>query len=354
MAWPYGMGIAWRVGGPGPIVTVLSNKLEIEHAEEIRAEPTTRSSGGSANGPAAGGLRPGALLRAYVALTKPRVIELLLITTLPVMFLAAKGVPPLGKALATFLFGTLSAGAANAINCYIDRDIDAKMRRTRRRPLARAQVSPRAALTFGIALATLSTAGFLLTVNTLAAALSVTAILYYVFVYSLLLKRRTSQNVVWGGIAGCMPVLIGWVAVTGSLALPPFLLFGVVFLWTPPHTWTLAMRYREDYAAAGVPMLPVVATERRVIVESLVYTWATVLCSLVLWPVAGMSPFYGAVAVLLGAVILAEVHRLLARAGRGATGVELRPMRFFHLSNVYMALLFSAVAVDPFVVTWLN
>jgi protoheme IX farnesyltransferase len=347
-------------------VTVLSNKLEIEHAGEMTAdpvalsatEPTPRPVGDPAAGPpggaAAGGPRFGGLVRAYVALTKPRVIELLLITTLPVMFLAAKGVPPLGKALATLLFGTLSAGAANAINCYIDRDIDAKMRRTRRRPLARAQVSPRSALTFGIVLASLSTVGFLLTVNTLAAALSATAILYYVFVYSLLLKRRTSQNVVWGGIAGCMPVLIGWAAVTGSLALPPFLLFTVVFLWTPPHTWTLAMRYREDYAVAGVPMLPVVASEHRVILESLVYTWATVLCSLALWPVAGMSPFYGAVAVLLGVVILTEVHRLLARAKRGATGVTLRPMRFFHLSNVYMALLFSAVAVDPFVVTWLH
>lgn len=329
-------------------MTVLSNKLGIEHAQEM---PPTAPAEAVTEAP---GRRLGASLRAYVALTKPRVIELLLITTLPVMFLAAKGLPPVGTALATLIFGTLSAGAANAINCYIDRDIDAKMRRTRRRPLARAQVRPGAALIFGITLAVLSTAGFVVTVNALAAALSASAILYYVFVYSLLLKRRTSQNVVWGGIAGCMPVLIGWVAVTGSLALTPFLLFGVVFLWTPPHTWTLAMRYREDYAAAGVPMLPVVAGERRVIVESLVYTWATVLCSLALWPVAGMSVFYGAVAVVLGGVILAEVHRLLNRARAGATGVALRPMRFFHLSNVYVALLFSAVAVDPFVATWLS
>jgi protoheme IX farnesyltransferase len=331
-------------------VTVLSNKLGIEHAQEM--PPTAPAE--AVIEPAAPGRRLGASLRAYVALTKPRVIELLLITTLPVMFLAAKGLPPAGTALATLLFGTLSAGAANAINCFIDRDIDAKMRRTRRRPLARAQVSPAAALTFGITLAAASTAGFAVAVNLFAAALSATAILYYVFVYSLLLKRRTSQNVVWGGVAGCMPVLIGWVAVTGSLALTPFLLFGVVFLWTPPHTWTLAMRYREDYAVAGVPMLPVVAGERRVIVESLAYTWATVLCSLALWPVAGMSVFYGAVAVVLGGVILAEVHRLLSRARSGVTGVALRPMRFFHLSNVYMALLFSAVAVDPFVATWLN
>ena len=288
-----------------------------------------------------------ARVRAYTALTKPRVIELLLITTLPVMFLAAGGLPPLGTVLATLAFGTMSAGSANAINCYIDRDIDAKMRRTRRRPLARAQVTPAAALTFGIVLAVVSTAGFALAVGMLAAALSAAAILYYVFIYSLLLKRRTAQNVVWGGVAGCMPVLIGWVAITGSLAWPPFVLFGVVFLWTPPHTWTLAMRYREDYAVAKVPMLPVVATERRVIAESLAYSWATVLCSLALWPVAGMGPLYGVVAVALGGALLTEVHRLRGRARSGLTGVRLRPMRFFHLSNTYLALLFVAVAIDP-------
>ena len=289
----------------------------------------------------------GEVVRTYVALTKPRVIELLLITTLPVMFLAARDLPPLGTALWTLLFGTMSAGSANAINCYIDRDIDAKMRRTRRRPLARAQVPPRNALIFGVSLAVLSTLGFVLTVNVLAAALSAFAILFYIFVYSLLLKRRTSQNVVWGGIAGCMPVLIGWAAITGKLAWTPFVLFGVVFLWTPPHTWTLAMRYREDYAVAKVPMLPVVASERRVITESLLYSWATVACSLVLWPVAGMGLVYGAVALVLGAVLLLEGHRLLSAVQAGATGVALRPMRFFHLSNVYLALLFTAVAVDP-------
>ena len=317
-------------------MTVLSNRLGEELDEETLPE-------------APAGPRPiGALVRAFVALTKPRVIELLLITTLPVMFLAAKGLPPLGTALATMAFGTMSAASANAINCYIDRDIDAVMRRTRRRPLARAQVSPVEALVFGITLGVLSTAGFLVTVNTLAAVLSVFAILFYIFVYSLLLKRRTSQNVVWGGIAGCMPVLIGWAAITDSLAWTPFVLFGVVFLWTPPHTWTLAMRYKEDYALAKVPMLPVVATERRVIGESTVYSWATVLCSLLLWPVAGMSLLYGTVAVVLGAVLLVEVHRLLIRVDRGATGVALRPMRFFHLSNVYLALLFTVVAADPF------
>jgi protoheme IX farnesyltransferase len=327
-----------------PIVTVLSNKraVELDDLDDMVPAPPP------VPGTVAAGRRPlGALLRAYVALTKPRVIELLLITTLPVMFLAARGVPDAGVALLTLVFGTLSAGAANAINCYIDRDIDAKMRRTRRRPLARAQVSPTEALVFGVALAAASTAGFALAVNLFAAALSLFAILFYVFVYSLVLKRRTSQNVVWGGIAGCMPVLIGWAAVTGGLDWTPFVLFGVVFLWTPPHTWTLAMRYREDYAVAGVPMLPVVATERRVIIESLVYTWATVACSLLLWPVAGMSAVYGVLALVLGGVFLAEGHRLLRAVRAGVTGVHLRPMRFFHLSNVYLALLFTAVALDP-------
>lgn len=347
-------------------MTVLINKLRTEPLETGAAGGRTRDASGipapmppAPAGPLAEPLdghcgEPpvarrsiGAVVRAYAALTKPRIIELLLITTLPSMFLAAGGLPPLVTVLAALAFGTMSAGSANAINCFVDRDIDAKMRRTRRRPLARAQVSPTGAVLFGIALGVLSTVGFLLTVNAFAAALSGGAILFYVFIYSILLKRRTSQNVVWGGIAGCMPVLIGWVAITGSLSPAPFVLFGVVFLWTPPHTWTLAMRYREDYALAGVPMLPVVATERRVIVESLAYTWATVLCSLVLWPVAGMSPFFVVVAGVLGAAFLAEGHRLLHAVRSGVSGVALRPMRFFHLSNVYLSLLFFTVAIDP-------
>ncbi|GAA3152132.1 heme o synthase [Planomonospora alba] len=290
------------------------------------------------------------VVKAYVALTKPRIIELLLITTLPVMFLAAKGLPPLWTAVNTLVFGTLSAGSANALNCYIDRDIDAAMRRTRRRPLAREQVPPRNALVFGVVLGAVSTLGLGLTVNWLAAGLSLAANLFYVFVYSMILKRRTPQNVVWGGIAGCMPVLIGWAGVTGSLDWAPVVLFGVVFFWTPPHTWTLAMRYKEDYAAAKVPMLPVVATERRVVLESIVYTWATVLCSLLLWPLAGTTPLYPAVALVLGAACLWEVHGLLNRVNAGKTGVDLRPMRFFHWSNAYLALLFLAVAIDSMLV----
>ncbi|GAA2677133.1 MULTISPECIES: heme o synthase [Nonomuraea] len=289
----------------------------------------------------------GAVIKAYVALTKPRVIELLLITTLPVMFLAADGLPPLWRALSVMVFGTLSAGSANALNCYIDRDIDVKMRRTRKRPLARHQVTPRAALVFGVVLGVLSVVGMWVTTNLLAAALNLSAILFYVFVYSMVLKRRTSQNIVWGGLAGCMPVVIGWSGITGGLDWTPLVLFGVVFFWTPPHTWTLAMRYKEDYAAASIPMLPVVATERRVVLESIAYTWATVACSLLLWPVADTTLLYPIVAAVLGAFCLIEVYRLLGRLNAGKSGVDLRPMRFFHWSNAYLALLFLAVAIDP-------
>ncbi|MEU7897916.1 heme o synthase [Nonomuraea sp. NPDC049152] len=314
-------------------MTVLTNRQSPAEAASPEAAAAPRSFAG--------------VVKAYVALTKPRVIELLLITTLPVMFLAAGGLPPLWKALSVMVFGTLSAGSANALNCYIDRDIDVKMRRTRKRPLARHQVTPRAALVFGIVLGVLSVAGMWITTNLLAAALNLSAILFYVFVYSMILKRRTSQNIVWGGLAGCMPVVIGWAGITGGLEWTPLVLFGVVFFWTPPHTWTLAMRYKEDYAAASIPMLPVVATERRVVLESIAYTWATVACSLLLWPVAGTTLLYPIVAVVLGAFCLVEIYRLLGRLNAGKSGVDLRPMRFFHWSNAYLALLFLAVAIDP-------
>ncbi|MFD6097255.1 heme o synthase [Nocardiopsis flavescens] len=295
----------------------------------------------------------GAYVRAYVALSKPRVIELLLITTIPVMFVAAGGVPPLWTAVYTLLFGTMSAASANAMNCYIDRDIDREMRRTRQRPGAMALATPRGALIYGLVLAVGSTAGFALLVNLLSAALSVFAIAFYIFVYTLLLKRRTAQNVVWGGIAGCMPVLIGWAAVTNSLHWAPFVLFLVVFFWTPPHTWTLAMRYREDYAQAKVPMLPVVASDRRVLLECVLYTWATVAVSLVFWPVAGTTWFYGAVALALGLLLIVQAHRLLRRSRAGVSGAKLKTMGFFHLSNAYLALLFAAVTVDPLIANML-
>ncbi|MFD3686670.1 heme o synthase [Nocardiopsis sp. NPDC058631] len=292
---------------------------------------------------------PGEYVKAYVALSKPRVIELLLITTIPVMFVAAGGVPPLWTAFATLLFGVMSAASANAMNCYIDRDIDREMRRTRQRPGAMDLATPRGALTYGLLLAVGSTVGFALFVNMLAAALSVFAILFYILVYTMLLKRRTAQNVVWGGIAGCMPVLIGWSAVTNSLDWAPFILFLVVFFWTPPHTWTLAMRYREDYAQAKVPMLPVVASDRRVLLECVLYSWATAVVSVIFWPVAGTTWFYGAVAVVLGALLVFQAHRLLSRSRAGVTGAQLKTMGFFHLSNAYLALLFVGVTVDPLI-----
>jgi len=285
-------------------------------------------------------------VRAYVALTKPRIIELLLVTTVPVMFLAARGVPALWPVVATLVGGTLAAGSANALNCYLDRDIDQTMRRTRRRPLPVHSVTPRETLVFGVVLGLVATLWLGLAVNWLSAGLALAANLFYVFVYTLGLKRRTPQNIVWGGAAGCFPPLIGWTAVTGSLAWAPVVLFLVVFFWTPPHFWALAMRYREDYAAARVPMLPVVATERRVVAEITAYTWATVVTSLLLWPVAGTGALYPAVAGVLGAALLVESHRMLRRARAGLTGVALRPMRLFHLSNSYLALLFVAVAVD--------
>ncbi|HLX50611.1 MAG TPA: heme o synthase [Streptosporangiaceae bacterium] len=287
-------------------------------------------------------------LRAYVALTKPRIIELLLITTLPAMFLAAHGLPRLWLVVATLIGGTASAAGANVLNCYIDRDIDAKMRRTRRRPLAKAEVSAREALVFGLLLVAGSTCWLGFGVNWLASGLALFACAFYVFGYSLLLKRRTAQNVVWGGIAGCMPVLVGWTAVTGRLALAPFALFGVVFFWTPPHTWALAMRFKEDYAAAGVPMLPVVAAERAVTGRILWYAWLTICCSLLIWPPGGPGlVVYLAVAAVLGVLFLREAYRLHNRVRSGESGIALRPMRLFHWSNAYLALLFLAVAVSP-------
>jgi protoheme IX farnesyltransferase len=283
-------------------------------------------------------------VRAYVALTKPRIIELLLVTTLPAMVLAAAGLPRWQTALATLVGGTLAAGSANALNCYLDRDIDALMRRTGHRPLPEHEVSPTGALRFGVLLGVLAVALMALSTNLLAAGLTAVAIGFYVIVYTMLLKRRTSQNIVWGGAAGCMPVLIGWSAVTGSLAWAPVVLFGVVFFWTPPHFWALAIRYRDDYARAGVPMLPVVATPVQVARQIVAYSWLTVATSLVLWPLA-TGWVYGVLALGAGAALLAEAHRLYAACRAGLAG---HPMRLFHLSNSYLAFVFLAVAVDTF------
>ncbi len=288
-----------------------------------------------------------ASVRAYVSLTKPRVVELLLVTTVPTMVLAARGLPPLGLVLATLAGGAAAAGGAHALNQVLERDIDAVMDRTARRPLATGEVSPRAAAVFATALLMLAATVLVAWVNVLAALLTLAAAAFYVLGYTVLLKRRTPQNIVWGGAAGCVPTLVGWAAVTGRLAWAPVVLFLVVFLWTPPHYWPLAMRFRDDYARAGVPMLPVV-TEPIVVARRIAaYTWATVAVSLLLWPVAGTGWLYPAVALAAGAWFLAEAHRLLARAAAGRTGAALHPMRLFHGSISYLALLFAAVALDP-------
>jgi heme o synthase len=296
----------------------------------------------SPTGAAAAG-RFARLLLPYVALTKPRIIELLLVTTVPPMVLARHGLPPIGLVAATLVGGTLTAASANTINCYLDRDIDALMRRTARRPLAgasAASIRPVQALLFGLCLGLLGTALLGVAVNPLAAALADAAILFYVFVYTLGLKRRTPANIVIGGAAGCFPVLVGWAAVTGSIAVPPVLLALLVFAWTPPHFWALAMKFRDDYAAAGVPMLPVVAGPDVVARKILLYTYLTVGVSLTLIPAAGA--LYGACAVVAGVRFLAEAHRLRRAVN---AGTDVRPMRLFHASITYLTVLFVAVAI---------
>lgn len=288
-----------------------------------------------------------AVVKDYVALTKPRIIELLLVTTFPVMFLAERGVPSPWLILATLIGGSLSAGSANAYNMYIDRDIDRLMKRTEGRPLATGTIEPRNALVFASVLAVVSTLWLGLLVNWLSAALSAGAILLYVVFYSLILKRRTSQNIVWGGVAGCMPVLIGWSAVTNSMSWAAVVLFLVVFFWTPPHYWPLSMRFKDDYANAGVPMLPVVAKDAKVGQQIVLYSWITVLTTLALIPVAPMGWVYTVVALVSGGLFLYEAHRLWSRAKKGVTYAELRPMRLFHYSISYLTLVFVGVAIDP-------
>ncbi len=280
-------------------------------------------------------------LLAYVALTKPRVIELLLVTAIPAMLLAHRGVVNPLLILNTLVGGMLAAAGANTLNCVADADIDKMMKRTERRPLALATVPTRNALAFGVVLSTGSFFWLWGTTNLLSGVLAVVTILFYVFVYTLLLKRRTSQNVVWGGAAGCMPVLIGWSAVTGTVQWPALVMFAVIFFWTPPHTWALAMRYKEDYRAAGVPMLPTIATERQVTKQILIYTWLTVLATLALGLAAGW--LYTSVAVLAGAWFLAMAHQLYAGVRRGEA---VKPLRLFLQSNNYLAVVFCALAVD--------
>lgn len=287
------------------------------------------------------------VLAAYVGLTKPRVIELLLLTTVPVMFFAAGGIPDLGLVLATVVGGALSAGSASALNCVYDRDIDEQMRRTRRRALPRHIVTPVSALVFGVVLGAVATVILFVWVNPLSAGLSLLAECFYLFVYTMLLKRRTTQNIVWGGLAGCFPALIGWTAVTDRLAWAPVVLFAVVFFWTPPHTWALALRYREDYAGVAVPMLPVVARAEVVGRQIVIYSWVMVATSLLLWPVADTGWVYPLIASVLGAVFLVQAHRMWRRT-RGTEDLGIiKPMVLFHSSNLYLSLLFVAVALDP-------
>ncbi|WNG84474.1 heme o synthase [Mycobacterium sp. ITM-2016-00316] len=278
---------------------------------------------------------------SYLALTKPRVIELLLVTTIPAMLLADRGtVDPL-LILNTLIGGMMAAAGANTLNCVADADIDKVMKRTALRPLAKASVPTRHALIFGLVLTAGSFAWLWWSTNLLSGVLALATIAFYVFVYTLLLKRRTSQNVVWGGAAGCMPVMIGWSAVTGTIQWPALVMFLIIFFWTPPHTWALAMRYKEDYKAAGVPMLPVVATERQVTRQILIYTWLTVLTTLSLALATGW--LYASVALLAGVWFLVMAHQLYAGVKRGE---PVKPLRLFLQSNNYLAVVFCALAVD--------
>lgn len=298
---------------------------------------------GDAPTPGSAASRVRATLLAYIALTKPRVIELLLVSTIPVMLQAHRGHVDIALILITVIGGWMGAASANSLNMVADADIDQKMKRTQKRPLARHAVPVRNALVFGILLAV---ASFLVLYygtggKWLPPVLVMITIAFYVFVYTLILKRRTWQNVIWGGAAGCMPALVGWAAVTGTLSWQPVVLFLVVFFWTPPHTWALAMRYREDYRAAGVPMLPVIASDERVTRQMLIYTWLTVVTSFFLIPVT--SWIYTAVAVLSGAWFIWCVTKLYRETRRG---VEVKPLKIFLQSNEYLALLFCGLAVD--------
>ncbi len=296
--------------------------------------------------------RPGpvhAKVGAYIALTKPRIIELLLVTTLPAMMLAAQGWPSWRLLAATLVGGTLAAGAANVFNCYYDRDIDKLMQRTSRRPLVTGAVSPREALVFGVVLSVASIALLAVTTTLLAAALAAAAIFYYAVLYTIVLKRHTRHSTLFGGVPGAAPVLIGWAAVTGSLDWPAIVFFGVVFCWQLPHFWALAMRFRDDYARADVPMLPVVASPMSVGRQTVVWTWLTVAVSLTLWPVAGgygIGWIYTAAAAGLGLWFVVEAHRLLRRIRRDA---EMKPMLLFHVSISYLALLSVTIIVDSLI-----
>jgi protoheme IX farnesyltransferase len=329
------VGISALIWAATIVLTVLARR----GSEAVGTDPEGAANGDEVSRPA--GLRD--VVGAYVALTKPRIIVLLLITTVPAMVLAAEAIPSLWLIAATLVGGTLSAGSANAINMYLDRDIDELMRRTRSRPLPAHAVTPDDALRFGFFLGAFSFVFLAMTVNVLAAVLSLAAIAFYVFVYTMWLKRSTAQNIVIGGAAGAAPALVGWAAVTGSLALPAWVLFAIVFVWTPPHFWALAMRFQGDYAAAGVPMLPVVRGEAETRRQILLYSLALFGTTLVLVPVGPMGPVYTTAAVVLGGIF---VFRALAL---WRTPSAARSWGLFKYSVLYLGGLFTAVAADALV-----
>jgi protoheme IX farnesyltransferase len=285
------------------------------------------------------------VIKSYISLTKPRIIELLLVTTVPTMFLASNGWPDWFLVLATLIGGALAAGGANALNNVVDRDIDALMDRTAHRPLVTGKVTVRGAVALGITLSLLSVIWLESQVNTLSALFAASAIVFYVCVYTLLLKRRTSSNIVWGGAAGCFPVLIGWAAVTNSISLAPIVLFLIVFWWTPPHYWPLSMQYRKDYENAGIPMLPVVADREKVASQIAIYSWIMVATTMVLPLVSELSIVYVLGAIILNLIFMREVYALKNRAK--SDDLDINPMKLFHWSITWLALLFFLIGLDP-------
>ena len=302
--------------------------------------PAIETPASRAAAPRVPGVSSRSRVAAYVALTKPRIIELLLVTTVPTMVVARRGLPSGWLVLATLLGGALAAAGANAINMYVDRDIDRLMKRTRRRPLVTGEIEPARALCFAIVLEVAAAVELWVAVNPLSAVLAVSATLFYVFVYTIWLKRTSTQNIVVGGAAGAVPVLVGWAAVRNSLGLAPLVLFAIIFYWTPPHFWALAIRYRDDYEAADVPMLPVVASFATTARRILLYTLILWSLTLLFWPIGRMGDLYLAAAVLLGAAFAWHARRLAVE------GTAERAMRLFGYSISYVTLLFGAMALD--------
>ena len=333
----YAFEVYTRVPFDYGYVTEESNSLRLEAMTSIKSDTPV-----APKDPISFGRKAA----AYLALTKPRVIELLLITTVPVMILAQQGIPDLWLVLATLVGGALSAGSANAFNCIIDTDIDKIMGRTQKRPLVTGELNKLEAKIFAFAIGIISVLWLGLLVNWLSAVLALSAQLFYIFIYTLLLKRRTSQNIVWGGAAGAMPVLIGFSSVTGTVTWSAAVLFLMIFLWTPPHYWPLSIKYLDDYKAAGVPMLPVVADKGKVASQIVIYSYAMVASTLLLIPVHPMGLIYTLAAVVGGIWFIVEAHLLQNKTKAGEVK---NPMKLFHFSITYLSVLFIAIGVDPLV-----